>query len=156
MLLPPSHTLADPGTGLVQSLPALQLRLPAEASELRRARDHVAAAGTDFGLEHKKCYELVFAVNEAVTNAIRHGSPAPDGTIGLRIEQDGDELVCAVSDCGPFVPPRRKRDMATEEGGRGFAFMAALTDQMDLSVEPDGTVIELRKRRTADGRVADA
>jgi anti-sigma regulatory factor (Ser/Thr protein kinase) len=156
MLLPLSHTLADPGTGLVQSLAPMQLRLPAHASELRCARDHVAAAGTEFGLDHKACYELVFAVNEAVTNAIRHGSPAPDGTIGLRIELDGDELVCAISDCGPFVPPRRKRDMATEEGGRGFAFMSALTDQMDLSVEPDGTVIELRKRRSADGLVADA
>ena len=94
MLLPLSHTLAEPGRGLAEAPAPVQLRLPAESSELRRARDEVAAAATRFGLEHKACYELVFAVNEAVTNAIRHGSPAPDGTIGLRIEVDGDDLVC--------------------------------------------------------------
>lgn len=156
MLLPPSHTLADPGPGLTQAFAAKQLRLPAQASELRNARDHVAQAGTAFGLDHKACYELVFAVNEAVTNAIRHGSPAPDGTIGLRIEREGEDLVCLVSDCGPFVPPRRKRDMATEEGGRGFAFMSALTDQLELNIEPRATVIELRKRRSVGALVADA
>jgi anti-sigma regulatory factor (Ser/Thr protein kinase) len=156
MLLPPWHTLAEPGLGLTESFSPVRLRLPAESTELRRARDEVAAAGTEFGLDHKACYELVFAVNEAVTNAIRHGSPASDGTIGLRIEVDGDDLVCLVSDCGPFVPPRRQRDMATEEGGRGFAFMSALTDQMELNVEPDETVIELRKRRTAGSLTADA
>ncbi len=155
MLLPLSHTLADPGPGLAPTLAPKQMRLPAQASELRRARDLVAEAGARFGLDHMACYELVFAVNEAVTNAIRHGSPAPDGTIGLRIEPDGEDLVCLVSDCGPFVPPRRKRDMATEEGGRGFAFMSALTDQMELNVEPTGTVIELRKRRAVGILVAN-
>jgi anti-sigma regulatory factor (Ser/Thr protein kinase) len=155
MLLPLSHTLAEPGRGLAEPPAPVQLRLPAEASELRRARDEVAAAATRFGLEHKACYELVFAVNEAVTNAIRHGSPAPDGTIGLRIAVDGEDLVCSVSDCGPFVPPRRLRDMATEEGGRGFAFMSALTDKLELNVEPDVTVVELRKRRGAEVLVAD-
>ena len=156
MHLPPWHTLAEPARELSGAFSPVHLRLPAESSELRRARDEVATAGTEFGLEHKACYELVFAVNEAVTNAIRHGSPAPDGTIGLRIEAEGDELICLVSDCGPFVPPRRKRDMATEEGGRGFAFMSALTDQMELSVEADGTVVELRKRRGEKVLVTDA
>jgi anti-sigma regulatory factor (Ser/Thr protein kinase) len=156
MLLPPWHMLAEPARRLTESFSAVHLRLPAESAELRRARDEVAAAGKEFGLEHKACYELVFAVNEAVTNAIRHGSPAPDGTIGLRIEADGDDLVCHVSDCGPFLPPRRKRNMATEEGGRGFAFMSALTDQMELNVEADRTVIELRKRRGERVLVADA
>jgi anti-sigma regulatory factor (Ser/Thr protein kinase) len=156
MHLPPWHTLAEPGSGRAESFAPVHLRLPAQSSELRRARDEVAAAGTRFGLEHKECYELVFAVNEAVTNAIRHGSPAPDGTIGLRIEADGDELICLVSDCGPFVPPRRKRDLATEEGGRGFAFMSALTDTMELMVESSTTMIELRKRRTAKVLVGDA
>lgn len=156
MLSPLSRALADPGPGLTRTFAPRQLRLPAEAAELRRARDQVAETGTNFGLDHKACYELVFAVNEAVTNAIRHGSPAPDGTIGLRIEGDGEELVVSISDCGPFVPPRRRRDMATEDGGRGFAFMSALTDQMELNVESGGTVIELRKRRNVGIPVGDA
>jgi anti-sigma regulatory factor (Ser/Thr protein kinase) len=46
--------------------------------------------------------------------------------------------------------------MATEEGGRGFAFMSALTDQMELNVEADGTVVELRKRRGEKALVVDA
>ena len=40
--------------------------------------------------------------------------------------------------------------MTTEEGGRGFAFMSALTDKLELNVEPDATVVELRKRRSTE------
>ncbi|MDQ6834822.1 MAG: ATP-binding protein [Actinomycetota bacterium] len=147
MLLLPWHTQAEAGPQLTDSFASVELRLPARPSELRRARDCVADAGAGFGLDRKACYELVFAVNEAVTNAIRHGSPAQDGTIGLRIDSDGDALVCLVSDCGPFTTRDQDRDSSFEEGGRGFAFMSAMTDELELTVEPDRTIIELRKRR---------
>jgi anti-sigma regulatory factor (Ser/Thr protein kinase) len=123
---------------------------------LGKARDCVAGAGAEFGLCRKACYELVFAVNEAVTNAIRHGGAAPDGTIGLRIDAEGDALVCLISDCGPFVPPRKAVDPENDEGGRGFAFMTALTDELELTVESDGTTVELRKRRLTGELVSNA
>ena len=135
--------------GLAEAFEPVDLRLAARPSELKQARDCVAAAAADFGFARKAAYELVFAVNEAVTNAIKHGNPHDDGTIGLAIDADGDALICSVHDAGPFVPPGPRQAPVTAESGRGFAFMSALTDDFELLVKPAGTLVRLRKLRPA-------
>ena len=147
---PPWPTPAEAAPDRTESLIPVELRLPATPSELSRARDCVAGAATQFGLAPKASYELVYAVNEAVTNAVRHGSPAQDGTIGLHVHADGNALVCSISDCGPFVAPRGVHDPTSDEGGRGFVFMSALTDDLALEVQPDSTVVRLWKRRPGE------
>ncbi len=150
LLLPlPSPPEQVGGTSLAEAFAPVDLRLPARPSELKRARDCVAAAAADFGFARQAAYELVFAVNEAVTNAIKHGNPHDDGTIGLTIDADGDALVCAVHDAGPFVPPGAEQEPGTAESGRGFAFMSALTDEFELLVKPAATIVRLRKLRRA-------
>jgi anti-sigma regulatory factor (Ser/Thr protein kinase) len=134
----------------------LALRLRARPSELKHAREQVAEVGDQFGLAPKPCYEFVFAVNEAVTNAIKHGRADEEGTINLRLDAEGDQLICTVSDCGPFVAPAELADPEYAESGRGFAFMSALVDELELSVEPEATVVRLRKRRAAEAVAADA
>jgi anti-sigma regulatory factor (Ser/Thr protein kinase) len=129
--------------GGAEAFTGVDLRLPAHPTELKRARDCVAAAAAEFGFDHKTGYELVFAVNEAVTNAIKHGSPDPDGTISLTIEADGDALVCTVQDSGPFIPAKSTSE--ADESGRGFTFMTALTDDFELVLESDATIVRLRK-----------
>src|SRR5450756_1071374 len=66
------------------------------------------------------------------------------------------EFVFAVSDCGPFVAPAELADPEYAESGRGFAFMSALVDELELLVEPEATVVRLRKRRAAEAVAADA
>lgn len=122
------------------------LRLPADAAQLTRARQFVRDAATSFGLNERAAYEFVYAVNEAVTNAIKHGCPQPDGTIGLRIELAGESIICSVRDRGPFVPPAAFPGPNLGESGRGFAFMSALTDEVQLAVGPGATVVRLYKR----------
>jgi serine/threonine-protein kinase RsbW len=119
-------------------------------------RAWVSQAAVALGCDGKPRFEFVVAINEAVTNAIRHGSPADDGTIGVCVERDGDSVVCSVSDCGPFVPPSQGPHLTSDEGGRGFAFMAALADEVELVVGPDTTVVRLRKQRTAEAHAGDA
>ena len=131
------------------------LRVAADAAELTRARSFVRDAAAGFGLRERAAYEFVYAVNEAVTNAIKHGSAEPDGRIGVAIDFDGETLVCAVTDGGPFLPPPAYASSSLPESGRGFAFMSALTDELELSVAPDATIVRLFKRRNGtDG--ADA
>lgn len=145
-----------PGTGAAAADTELELRLPSRPAQLKRARDWVAAAATDFGFGRKDCFDLVFAVNEAVTNAIKHGSPDEDGMIALAIETDGDAMICSVRDSGPFLPADPAPAAGPAESGRGFAFMSALTDEFELLVEPDATVVRLRKLLGDDALVADA
>lgn len=144
-----SHKLPDEARGSEPVAPGFvtrQLRLPASPSQLHRARCCADDAAADFGLGSADRYQFVFAVNEAVTNAIRHGSPDQDGTIGLRIHPEGDTLICSVSDDGPFLPSPDNSDPLAERG-RGMTLIALLMDEVELATTPRGTTIRLHKRR---------
>ncbi len=135
------------------AFPPRELRLPAHASELARARDYASEAASAFGLGERDRFQFVFAVNEAVTNAIRHGTPDVAGTIGLRIDATGDRLTLAVCDCGPFVVPAATEELMPDHG-RGLELMATLMDDFEVSAEPAGTVVRLGKRRRDTGEQA--
>ena len=122
---------------------------------MTRARRFVRDVATGFGLTDRAAYEFVYAVNEAVTNAIKHGRAESDGTIGLRIELAGESILCSVCDRGPFIPPAAQSGPSVAESGRGFAFMSALTDELELSVTPGATVVRLYKQ-LASGEHDDA
>ena len=70
---------------------------PTELAETRRMADEAAAS---FGLPEAERFAFAFAVNEAVSNAIEHGSPSPEGTIRLRFAEQGGGLVFSVQDYG--------------------------------------------------------
>jgi anti-sigma regulatory factor (Ser/Thr protein kinase) len=107
----------------------------------------VDEAAAEFGLGPTDRYQFVFAVNEAVTNAIRHGEPDSDGTIGLRIDVDADTLICSVNDRGRLVASCGDADPLAE-GSRGLPLMALLTDEIELLSQAEGTTVRLCKRRS--------
>ena len=123
-----------------------EVRLPAASAQLVVAREHVERAARAMGFDDRATHEIVFAVNEAVTNAIRHGRPDEAGTIGLLIEADGDGLTVVVSDSGLFVPSVSDEGPQAENG-RGFVFMSSLMDRVDLTQCPEGTLVRLHKDR---------
>ncbi len=126
---------------------APQLRLPAESAKLVVAREYAHAAASSFGFDADRCYEFVFAVNEAVTNAIRHGLPDAQGHIHLSIHADGERLTLAIRDSGSFRLPDANA-AARLEGGRGFALMARLMDTVQLCVASGSTTVRLSKARS--------
>jgi anti-sigma regulatory factor (Ser/Thr protein kinase) len=123
-----------------------ELRLPAVPAQLVIAREHIERAALAAGFDDRATHEIVFAVNEAVTNAIRHGRPDQTGTIGLLIEHDGDGLTVLVSDSGSFIPSVPDGSPMAEQG-RGFVFMSSRMDQVDLVRCPEGTLVRLHKQR---------
>lgn len=125
-----------------------RLDLKADPGELATARRFAAAAAARFGLGDQERYEFTFAVNEAVTNAIEHGYPSPDGTICIHVAEENGALVFEVEDHGTFAPSPRATD-ALPERGRGLAFMAATMDEVDVRRGRSGTVVRLCKRRAA-------
>ncbi len=124
-----------------------ELQLPAERSELSVARKYVADVAEAFGFDAETCFEFVFAVNEAVTNAIRHGASDENGLIHLSIVADAERLTFSVRDRGTFVMPVLDGSMSAEHG-RGLALMASLVDEVQLEIEPGGTTVRLSKART--------
>jgi anti-sigma regulatory factor (Ser/Thr protein kinase) len=123
---------------------ASELRLPAQASELAAAREYAHEAASAFGLDDDGCYEFAFAVNEAVTNAIRHGRPDEHGYIHLSVFADDDRLTFAVRDCGTFAASTFDR-VTSSERGRGFALMTRLMDAVQLCAAPGSTTLRLSK-----------
>jgi serine/threonine-protein kinase RsbW len=121
-----------------------ELRLAAHASTLRMAREYARRAAAEFGLDAASCEEFVFAVNEAVTNAIRHGAPDEDGRISLSAVVGGDRLTLSVRDYGTFVGSAPNMN-ALAESGRGFTLMAHLTDAVQLCVGKGGTTVRLSR-----------
>jgi serine/threonine-protein kinase RsbW len=128
------------------SFAASELRLPALRSELHVARRYVEEAAAAFGFGTDSCFELVFAVNEAVTNAIRHGAADEQGLISLSAVADADRLTFVVRDCGTFAIPALATDTRFEHG-RGLALMASLVDEIQLCIKPGSTIVRLSKAR---------
>jgi pimeloyl-ACP methyl ester carboxylesterase len=70
----PAQPESPPAESLAGHFGVRELRLPAKASELGRAREYANQAAATFGFGAEDRFEFVFAVNEAVTNAIMHGA----------------------------------------------------------------------------------
>jgi anti-sigma regulatory factor (Ser/Thr protein kinase) len=127
-------------------LAAKDLWLISDPSELWRARRFAEGAAKAFGFCEEDCYAFAFAANEAVSNAVEHGEPYDDGTVRLRVEEEGSDLTFYVKDCGTFAPHVRT-DNGIVDRGRGLTFMAAVVDELEVKPVDEGTLVRLTKRR---------
>ncbi|MBA3371050.1 MAG: ATP-binding protein, partial [Thermoleophilaceae bacterium] len=79
------------------------LSIPASLARLHEVREFVDRATEDAGFAEPERYEIKLAVNEAVTNSIRHGSRSEDDRVDLEITPRDGELFFSVADSGLFV-----------------------------------------------------
>ena len=121
------------------------LRLPADSSRLSEAREFVEEAAAEFGFEEATQHQIKLAINEAVANAMEHGSPDSGDEVELRVVSEDGALAIYVSDSGSFTPRTAHRE-AMPERGRGLAFMDLLMDEVEVRPGTDGTRVRLLKR----------
>jgi serine/threonine-protein kinase RsbW len=117
-------------------------------TELRHA---VASCAGAAGLIGDRLADFVVAVNELLTNAIRHGG----GAGRLKVWRTGDAVVCEVSDSGAGLPAphpeRPSRPVADQPGGWGLWLAEELTDTFDLTSSDKGTVVRISSRTSLTG-----
>jgi anti-sigma regulatory factor (Ser/Thr protein kinase) len=114
------------------------------AGDLADMRHFVARRARSAGLGPSRCDDLVLAVNEVVSNSIRHGG----GSGELRIWREGETLLCEVSDAGRLDDPlagRRRPDIA-EIGGHGLWIANQVCDLVQLRSFPEGSVVRIHMR----------
>jgi serine/threonine-protein kinase RsbW len=116
----------------------------ARLTDLRKAFDAWLVA---VGVDDDAAYDLLVAVNEAVSNSVEHAYPPDvDGTvrIGADVEPDGTVVVVVADDGRWRVPPT-----ALSDRGRGLLLMRENVDQVVVERTADGTAVSLcRSLRT--------
>ena len=133
--------------------PTSELRLvlapePAKLFALRaRIRTHLQLSP----LDPEQIDDVVIAVEEACTNAIRHSGTCEDIEVGLSFE--GADLLATVRDRGHGFDLSRFDPEATPdlmaEGGRGLFLISRLMNQVDLRLH-SGLEVRMRKHGSGD------
>ncbi|ASW56590.1 ATP-binding protein [Plantactinospora sp. KBS50] len=113
---------------------------PAEVTDLRHMVTSFAGRS---GLTEARLEDFVLAVNELITNAVRHGG----GRGWLRMWCEGPVLICEVSDNGRGISPERlgddRRPAPDTAGGWGLWLAKQLSDEMIVETSETGTVVRI-------------
>jgi len=127
----------------------VNLTLPPDSSSIPDLRRSVARS-----LQHVDEHvlaDVLLALDEAVSNAIRHGSRGGE-PVRVSVDSDGEWVEMSVRDGGPT--PRLPRLPAEpppllKTGGRGLWLILQLVDEVRLQRIEDGTRLTMRRRVTS-------
>jgi len=124
----------------------VNLSLPPSSSSLPDLRR--TAARTLEAVDERVLADVLLALDEAVSNAIRHGSRGGE-PVQVSVERDGDWVEMTVRDGGPT--PRLPRLPAEpppvyQTGGRGLWLILQLVDEVRLQRIGDGIRLTMRRR----------
>ena len=130
--------------------PRLHFSLAPEPSRLLRARERIRDYLTLNGADHTAINDVVLAIEEAFTNAIRHSGSSED--IDVRLGVEGKALRAVVADKGRGFAPEsfdasRVPD-PLQDHGRGLYLISKLCDELHLYCE-GGVTVEMVKGQLA-------
>ena len=88
------------------------IELPGKLESLEPIRDYIKAAASEAGLDKKRTYRLILAVDEIATNSILHGygEAEMDGDLDLWAEIIDSSLTVIIEDTAPPYEPPKKLD----------------------------------------------
>ena len=119
------------------------LAQPFDAEHITALRHAVARCAAGVGLFGQRLEDYVLAVNEIITNAVRHAG----GHGRLRLWTEAGTIRCEVSDEGGGIPPDRLtgRELPPSfaVSGRGLWLARHLCDAVSVATGPAGTTILL-------------
>jgi serine/threonine-protein kinase RsbW len=124
----------------------VNLTLPPNSSCLPDLRRSVAGSFED--VDRAVMADVLLALDEAVSNAIRHGSRAGE-PVQVSVESDGEWVEMSVHDGGPTPRLPRLPDEpppVLETGGRGLWLILQLVDEVRLQRIGEGTRLVMRRR----------
>ncbi|XVQ86015.1 ATP-binding protein [Microbispora siamensis] len=126
----------------MRTLAGSLLSLEFDRSSVTRVRHLVMVSAQEAGLEGVTLEDFVLAVHEAVTNAVRYGSPPR----GIAMWREAGVLVAEIADKGPGIPDealeREESVTRFDFGGRGLWLMNRLADLV-VRTGAEGTTIRL-------------
>ncbi|WP_405429672.1 ATP-binding protein [Micromonospora sp. NBC_00617] len=147
-------TNADPHAPrtVVPIEPSLLIAEAFEQAQVTEIRHSVTSCAHASGLDGQRLDDFVLAVNELITNAVRHGG----GRGWLRLWREPDALFCEVADHGQGITPQRLGDRSRPApdtaGGWGLWLARELTDAMEIATSAAGTTVRITATLAATDR----
>ncbi|MCX5067419.1 ATP-binding protein [Micromonospora lupini] len=138
-------TNADPHAPrtVVPIEPSLLIAEAFEQAQVTEIRHSVTTCAHASGLDGQRLDDFVLAVNELITNAVRHGG----GRGWLRLWREPGALLCEVADHGQGITPQRLGDRSRPApdtaGGWGLWLARELTDDMEIATSAAGTTVRI-------------
>ena len=119
---------------------ALSLSFRADPDELAPVRSQLRGWLGQLSMDPLIAQDVLIAACEACANAIEHGyRGSRAGTVSLRVEVAGPDIVITVSDRGRWREPREIRDR-----GHGLKLIRATMRDVAITANELGTTIEMR------------
>ena len=112
------------------------------AEELPGVRRFIAVRARRYDVDEDLIGDLVIAVNEIATNAVRHGSPHAE----LRIWAEGGRVIAEVRDSGTWrfsAEPGGSPPPPDAEGGMGIWVARQICSNVHIRTGINGTVVRL-------------
>lgn len=129
-----------------------ELTFPAAPKFLADVRRSIERLAEQAHLGRAEVNDLLTAVDEAVANAIRHGSPRGEGDmVAVVAEATPGAITVSIQDNGGGfqVPAAPEMPGPDALGGRGLPLMCALADSVEVSRSGKGTRVVLKKSARA-------
>jgi len=135
------------------SHPAIELHLKATSQAAAQALDAIEAAARAWGITSRPLFQIQLAVDEAISNIVKHGYQGQAGEIILRMGRRGKDVWIELQDWAqPFDPtlapqPLIHRDPETRNGGGvGLHLMHQVMDELSYRREGEANVLHMVKR----------
>ena len=113
------------------------------------------------GFSDDQILDLQLAVEEAITNVIKHGYEETPGTIAIRCTAGDDEIAIEISDNAPAFDPLGVPEPDTSAdidqrgiGGLGIFLIRRVTDSATYRYEQDKNILTLTKKKCPQEPVA--
>ena len=141
----------------IQGQPPNRLRVRNERAALDRAATSIVEAAERLGYPKASCFALRLAVEEAMSNAFRHGHRdlEPDADIELAWDASPERITIVVEDQGPGFDPGSLPDPTSPENiektsGRGLLLIRAYMSSIVFNVAGNRvTMVYLHPERSA-------
>lgn len=111
-------------------------RLPHDATAAAKARAEVEDELTGV-LSRERMLDCQLMTAELVSNALRHGSPEPDGKIGLEIQRAPGVVRVVVRDGGRHMDLDEPTFHTRSDGQYGLFVVDNLADEWGFSIDGD-------------------
>jgi anti-sigma regulatory factor (Ser/Thr protein kinase) len=119
------------------------LELRPDPAELSRMRQFIRRRALDHGLDDSEAFQAQLVATEAVTNAMRHGTPHGGKPISVTCVWRHDGLAIEVGDRGRFHRREAPQPAGDGTSGRGLGLIERLTRRFELETSDRGTKLRM-------------